>query len=172
MREGWGVRLPIAGGWLRPWRVDDAVWYMALRDEEVFRWTTERRDLTRAEMVDAIRRVNASDEVSSWAITDKTGDTPLGNLALVYDATAACVEAMYFLGAAGRGRGLATAALTTACQWAFANLPIALSRAFCSRSGTAIYAHSAWQRAPGSYACSDLMTRRRCGSNWRGHDCA
>lgn len=122
MQDRLSVTLSIAGGMLRPWTVDDAAWYVAARDEEVFRWTTERRGLTVAETEAAILRVNASDDVISWAITDARGTTLFGNLALVYDQATGCAEVSYFLAAAGRGRGLATAAVSTVCEWAFANL--------------------------------------------------
>ena len=63
MQDRLAMTLPLAGGTLRPWEQADAAWYVAARDEEVFRWTTERRDLTVAETAAAILRVNASADV-------------------------------------------------------------------------------------------------------------
>lgn len=128
MQDQLAVTLPISGGCLRPWRVLDAAAYVAMRDEEVLRWTTERRDLTVDETAAAIQRVNSSDDVISWAIWDDTeGDPnamPLGNIALVHDAATQVAEVMYFLRPDGRGRGLATGAVRAVCAWAFANLNV------------------------------------------------
>jgi RimJ/RimL family protein N-acetyltransferase len=103
---------------LREWSVDDAGWYVESRDEDVFRWTTEKRDLTVAEAEEAIRRVNQSDTVFGFAIV--RGDEILGNIALVIDEGNRCAgEAMYWLAPWGRERGVATRALTLLCDWAF-----------------------------------------------------
>lgn len=124
MQDRLTVTLPIAGGILRPWTVEDAASYVAARDEEIFRWTTERSDLTVAETEAAIEQVNASEDIISWAIVDEQDKTLLGNITLVYDQEARCAEVMYFLAAVGRGRGLATNAVVAACKWAFENLVI------------------------------------------------
>lgn len=105
---------------LRPWRVEDAAWYVAARDEAVFQWTTEKRDLTVAETEAAIRRVNAGTDAACFAIVDHTSQALLGNVAMTLDGREG--EVMYWLAPAGRGRGAATQAVVCACDWAFQSL--------------------------------------------------
>jgi len=94
---------------LRPWQVADATWYVEARDEEVLRWTTERRDLTVEETEDAIQAVNARDDVASFAIIDTSCNELVGNIAAVKDESDVReAEVMYWLAASGRGRGIAT----------------------------------------------------------------
>jgi len=104
---------------LRPWKVEDAGWYVAAR-EEVFRWTTEPPDLTVAQVEAAILQVNADSKVISFAIADQPTDNLLGNIALVIDhASLGAGEIMSWLAPIGRGRGIAAMAVTELCQWAF-----------------------------------------------------
>jgi RimJ/RimL family protein N-acetyltransferase len=111
-----------AGVHLRSWQTADAEWYVGARDEEVFRWTTERRVLTVAETEAAIQAVNDSDRVFSFAIVETKGNEILGSISLVRDEdNAATGEAMYWLTASARGRGIATKALRLLCRWAFAD---------------------------------------------------
>src|SRR5215204_6270897 len=99
---------------LRPWTGADAEWYVAARDEEVFRFTTERRDLTGAEVTAAIERARDDPTTAAFAITDRDG-TLVGNLAITMNGTFA--DLSYFLAPAGRGRGLATDAVRAAVGW-------------------------------------------------------
>jgi [ribosomal protein S5]-alanine N-acetyltransferase len=108
---------------LRPWRVEDARWYVEARDEEVYRWTTEKRTLTVQETEAAIRQVNAGEQVSSFAIVATESGQLVGNIALALDKQDLTTgEVMYWLAAAGRGRGLASQAVQLVCQWAFVEL--------------------------------------------------
>jgi [ribosomal protein S5]-alanine N-acetyltransferase len=108
---------------LRPWQVDDARWYVEARDEEVFKWTTELRELTVSQAEAAIERVNGSDDVLSFAVADPQSCELLGNIALVRDNSRAFTgEVMYWLAPHGRGRGVATKAVTLLCVWALTNL--------------------------------------------------
>jgi len=110
-----------AGVYLRSWQTTDAQWYVGARDEEVFKWTTERRELTVAETEAAIQAVNESDNALSFAIVETKSNEISGNISLVRDKdNAATGEAMYWLAASGRGRGIVTKALRLLCQWAFA----------------------------------------------------
>ena len=105
---------------LRPWQVEDARWYVDSRDEEVFRWTTERRDLIVSETEEAIRHRDARVNVYSFAVVDPDRSEILGNVALVLgDEAANAGEVMYWLAPWGRGRGVATRAVALLCQWAF-----------------------------------------------------
>jgi ribosomal-protein-alanine N-acetyltransferase len=108
---------------LRPWCVEDARWYVESRDDEVFRWTTERRDLTVAEAEDAIRLANKRLDALCLAIAGSPRGDLLGNIALelrVDDPTSA--EIMYWLASEARGRGLATRAVVLLSAWAFGHL--------------------------------------------------
>ncbi len=58
MRES-QIVLQSGGVLLRPWRIEDARWYVEARDEEVFRWTTEKRTLTVQETEEAIERIES-----------------------------------------------------------------------------------------------------------------
>jgi RimJ/RimL family protein N-acetyltransferase len=99
---------------LRPWTRDDADWYVDARDDAVFRFTTEREDLTIADVLEGIERARASPTLAAFAIDDESGRL-VGNLAIEIDGDRA--ELSYFLAPAGRGRGLATDAVRTAVGW-------------------------------------------------------
>ena len=171
MQERLAVTLPITGGILRPWTVDDAAWYVAARDAEIFRWTTERRDLTVAETEAAILRVNASDDVISWAIADAHGTTLFGNIALVYDQATRCAEVSYFLAAAGRGRGMATAAVQAVCAWAFSALDI--QRILLQTRPGNIRSQAVAQRAGFSHMNDDApRDSREADAQWIGFELA
>jgi len=108
---------------LRTWNAEDAGWYVRSRDDEVFKWTSERRDLTINEAAEAINRVNESDTIFGFAIVDDRNDEILGNIALVIDEDNRRIgEAMYWLSPWGRGRGAATIALKLLCHWAFVHM--------------------------------------------------
>jgi hypothetical protein len=63
---------------LRSWQTDDAQWYVQARDEQVFKWTTEPRELTVQETELAIQQVNESDDLFSFAIADSESNELLG----------------------------------------------------------------------------------------------
>lgn len=99
---------------LRPWRADDAAWYVAARDDTVLAFTTERADLTADDVAAAIEAAHASDTVAAFAIEDEQHHL-VGNLAVEIDGDTA--EVSYFLAPAGRGRGLMTDALRAVTGW-------------------------------------------------------
>ena len=105
---------------LRPWEVEDAVWYVESRDEEVFKWTRERRDLTVEETEETIKAGNQDPEALGFAIVDgKTGEK-VGSICLAFrEKSRDCMEVMYWLAPWGRGRGIATNAVKLLSQWAF-----------------------------------------------------
>ncbi len=113
-------RLTGDGFFLRPWQVADAGWYISARDEEIFQWTTEKRELTLAETEAAIYRLNASREALCFAIVDESSGELAGNIAL--SVTSESAEIMYWLAAGWRGRGMATEAVRLLCGWAFNTL--------------------------------------------------
>lgn len=107
---------------LRPWELADAAWYVASRDEEVFKWTTEVPELTVSSAEKAIVSVNNDPMIHSFAIAAKNSNELLGNLCLVLRGKYAdCGELMYWLAPVGRGRGIATKSLILLCEWAFAS---------------------------------------------------
>jgi ribosomal-protein-alanine N-acetyltransferase len=108
---------------LRPWREEDAEWYVHSRDEEVFRWTTEKRGLSVSEAKEAIKLANKSKDTWCFAILACETNELLGNIALVVEeANRKTGEVMYWLAQSGRGRGLGTSALTLLCRFAFTSL--------------------------------------------------
>lgn len=69
---------------LRPWVAEDAPWYVESRDEQVFAWPRERRDLTVEEVEEGIRRADSSPDAICCAIADHGSGELLGNIALVF----------------------------------------------------------------------------------------
>jgi RimJ/RimL family protein N-acetyltransferase len=105
---------------LRPWHPDDAEWYVSARDDEVFRWTTEPRDLMPDDVRRAIDENTQRPAYAGFAITDAETGALLGNISLVPgDPAERSAEVSYWLAAEGRGRGVATDALHTVIRWAF-----------------------------------------------------
>ncbi len=108
---------------LRPWRLEDATWYVQARDEEVFKWTTERRDLTLAEAEAGIQGMNDSADAVCMAIASTPSMEVQGNIALAFsDDTRKCAEIMYWLTPSARGKGLMTKAVNLMSSWAFGTL--------------------------------------------------
>ena len=110
---------------LRAWEPDDAEWYVAARDEVIFRWTKEPRDLT----ANLVRRVIEAQlrrpTYAGFAVTDVKTTELLGNISLVFtEPDRHQAEIMYWLSPAARGRGAATDAVRIAIGWAFDALPI------------------------------------------------
>ena len=70
---------------LRPWEVEDASWYVEARDDEVLKWTTERRDLTVVEAEESIRQARHNTEALGFAITDAGTGEKLGSICLVFN---------------------------------------------------------------------------------------
>jgi RimJ/RimL family protein N-acetyltransferase len=105
---------------LRPWRVEDAAWYVESRDDEVFKWTNEKKDLTIEETEKAIRSLDSNPDAVCFAIVDRDNMELLGNIALAFkEGNRKVAEIMYWLAPWGRGRGIATDSLKLLCQWAF-----------------------------------------------------
>jgi RimJ/RimL family protein N-acetyltransferase len=108
---------------LRPWEVEDAAWYVEARDEEIFRWTRERRNLTVEETEEAIRSGNRDPEALGFAIIDGRTGEKVGSICLAFrEKNRDYAEVMYWLAPWGRGRGIATNAVKMLCQWAFRSL--------------------------------------------------
>jgi RimJ/RimL family protein N-acetyltransferase len=108
---------------LRPWNITEAKWYVESRDEEVFRWTNEKRDLTVGEVEEGVRQANSGQEAICLAIVDSKTKEILGNIALAFqERNRKRAEIMYWLASWGRGRGIATKSVKILCQWAFEEL--------------------------------------------------
>ena len=108
---------------LRPWKIEDAIWYVESRDEEVFRWTKEKWDLTVEEAEEGIRQSNSNPEAICLAIVDNRSMELLGNIALAFrENNRKSAEIMYWLAPWGRGRGIAASSVKLLCQWPFDSL--------------------------------------------------
>lgn len=106
---------------LRPWEPEEAGLYSGLRDELVFRFTTEPPELGVDECRRTILDARADPNTVRFAICGPEGK-PVGNLAVVRRTDAA--EISYWLGPAGRGRGWASSALRAATEWVFERWPV------------------------------------------------
>jgi RimJ/RimL family protein N-acetyltransferase len=114
------VTLRAEGFFLRPWEVGDAAWYVESRDEQVFKWTRERRDLTVEETEEAIKAGNHDPNALGFAIVDGETGEKVGHICLAFrEKSRDCAEVMYWLAPWGRGRGIATNAVKLLSQWAF-----------------------------------------------------
>jgi RimJ/RimL family protein N-acetyltransferase len=122
-QSGSDVILYADGFLLRPWKVEDAGWYVASRDEEVFKWTNEKRDLTKEETEEAIKSMTGNSDAICFAIVDRNDMQLVGNIALAFrEKNRKSAEIMYWLAPGGRGRGIATDSVKLLCQWAFDSL--------------------------------------------------
>ncbi len=105
---------------LRPWRGDDALWYIGARDREILRWTTEPERLTAEEFADGLAELDAVNRLG-YAIVD-ADDRLVGNVAAVRNETIA--EISYWVAASDRGRGAATFALDAMTSRVMADWPV------------------------------------------------
>lgn len=95
---------------LRRWREADAVWYVeSSRDEAIQRFTSDRPNLTAAEVVAAIRDSDARADRDAFLICTSNSQRRLGNLAVEYCGDTA--EVSYWVAKDARGHGVATRAL-------------------------------------------------------------
>jgi RimJ/RimL family protein N-acetyltransferase len=97
---------------LRPWCEDDADWYLAVRDDEIFRWTTEVRDVERAGFLERLAGLDGK-AVAGYALL-QSGD-PIGNVSAMRRDDVA--ELSYWVVAGARGRGAASAGLEMLSDW-------------------------------------------------------
>lgn len=95
---------------LRRWELDDADWYaVEAKDPDIQRFSNEG-DVTAAQLREAITRLREREGV--FAIADAQTGSPLGNIGWHrIDGEDAAAEAYYWVAAAARGRGVASAAL-------------------------------------------------------------
>lgn len=99
--------------WLRSWREDDAGWYLAARDEDVFRWTIECPELDAAGFVADHVEENDLDR-AHFALVEN--GALVGSVAAV--RTDGVAELSYWVAPGARGRGAASAGLAMLCNWA------------------------------------------------------
>lgn len=109
---------PVAAGdvALRPWRPEEAGLYLELRDDVVFRFTTEPQDLDESQCRKNIEAASVNPDEASFAICETDGAV-IGNVSVSRRGDTAVIA--YWLAAHGRGRGRAAAALQAATAWAF-----------------------------------------------------
>ena len=121
------VTLPAGPVRLRAWRPEDADAVLAaLCDPDTALWNAggvQTRE-------DAARWVEgrgdwSSGEHASWAVADAAESVLVGSVSLhSIDGDQNDAEIGYWTVPAARGRGVAVAAVITACRWAFATLPV------------------------------------------------
>lgn len=99
---------------LRPWGDGEGHLYMSLRDDEVFRFTTESALADAAECQAIIAAARDDPRRAALAVCDPTG-TPVGNVAVHRKRDH--VEVSYWLSAPARGRGWAATALRAVTAW-------------------------------------------------------
>lgn len=101
---------------LRVWEPEEAEVYCAIRDELIFRFTTEDPALdpdTARARIDAAAR---DPHLVPFAVRTRGGE-PVGNLAVARRRSG--VEMSYWLAPTARGRGTGSRALLLATDWAF-----------------------------------------------------
>lgn len=107
---------------LRPLREDDeAAVARSVLDPDLIRWTTTPHPYPEdgfAEWLADARRGWQDATGVTWAIADPADDDYLGAIDLRLDGEAGA-EVGYAVAPWARGRGVATAALVTACRWGF-----------------------------------------------------
>ena len=120
-------RLEGLGVSLRAWEEQDLPWvYEVCQDDDIARWTNipwpYRESDARALLV-LSERGRRMGTAAAFAVTGTDGDR-LGSAALTFGGDGVA-EVGYWVAAAARGRGVATAAVETLVTWAFGQLGIA-----------------------------------------------
>ncbi len=98
---------------LRPWQRGEAEWYVSARDEEIFRWTTEPRELDAGAVREAIAQNAREPKYAGFAITERQTGALLGNISwcsrVLTDAKRRCPTG-------SRRRAAAEAQQATRCE--------------------------------------------------------
>jgi ribosomal-protein-alanine N-acetyltransferase len=103
---------------LRRWTAEDADWYaQESKDHEIQRFTSDPATLTGADVARAIEELDSA-RVVALLIADVDTGARLGNLAV--DLKHGIGEVSYWVAAASRGRGVATAAIRLVADWLLA----------------------------------------------------
>lgn len=105
---------------LRPWRSDDAQWYIdQITEAEIQQFTTESPETSVSDFKSALRLVDASPDMYCRAITDPAYGQLAGNLAVTREGNVACVS--YWVAEAFRGYGLVRRAVEEASRYVEVN---------------------------------------------------
>lgn len=103
---------------LRPWREDDAAWYVtAVADPEIQYWTSEPADISEDRVREAIVKQRDRADAVGFALCEAGTGAAMGNIGLVVGADGVG-HAMYWLAAPARGRDLTSRALRLLMDWA------------------------------------------------------
>ncbi|WP_307796191.1 GNAT family protein [Amycolatopsis sp. 195334CR] len=114
---------------LREWTADDADWYVRqIADPDIRRFTTEPPTLTAEQFLEALDRLNGTDDELGFVAVDAVSGERLANLAALRNGGTAVVS--YWVTAEARGRGVATAGLRELCDRALAHWPISELRLY------------------------------------------
>ena len=100
---------------LRGWSPEDAEWYVAARDDEVFRWTSEEPSLTVEAARASITDSETVEDGYGFAIVDASTGELIGNLPVTMDGHTA--EVAYWLAPTKRGQGYLGEALPLLLGW-------------------------------------------------------
>jgi [ribosomal protein S5]-alanine N-acetyltransferase len=104
---------------LRPWRSQDAEWYVAqIADADIQRFTAEPPELAPEAVRAAIEDMLVTQAHAGLAITDAATGTLLGNAGLAIDEPGVG-EISYWVAEDARGRGAATRAVRLLVDWAW-----------------------------------------------------
>jgi RimJ/RimL family protein N-acetyltransferase len=111
---------------LRPWRADDVDAALdALVDPETRLWNAGWVHTRDDAMVWLERRQEWGGDHASWAVEDVASRALLGSVSVhSIDLDQNDAEIGYWTVPAARGRGVATAAVDTACRWTFGTLAV------------------------------------------------
>jgi len=109
---------------LREWNLADAAWYAEQsRDPETQKFTNEPPDLTEEQVRAAIASLPDRTGSVGRVICERGSGQRVGNIALAHAGEIG--EISYWVAPAGRGRGMATAAVRLLSEWALG--PLGLS---------------------------------------------
>ena len=110
---------------LRPWREDDAdAVFAAQQDPDIRMWAGGSSVVSRDDAVALLQRLTGQENRASWAIVHPETGALLGSVTVHSISQSQDAQIGYWIAAAARGRGLAAAAVDSACRWAFSTLGI------------------------------------------------
>ena len=101
---------------IRPWRREDAAWYLAAMDDEVIQWTREDRVPSVGEWLASHVDVDVDSPIRWSAIARGDADDPVGCLGI--ERLDDAMEVSYWIASQARRQGFATEALSGTITWA------------------------------------------------------
>lgn len=118
------------------WDPADAPWYVtSVQEADIQRFTTERADLTVAEVEDAIAAAAGDAGREAFLIRRADNAARLGNLAVVYESE--CAHLSYWVAGEARGAGVASRAIALVCSWLAVQRQSAVAVLWCHADNVA-----------------------------------